>query len=93
MLLLSRKSITTPFVICACILGIGLIQFPQLQKLINHKQSASLETLEKEIKSEKLRLKVLQQMPSFSYNNLIGDLVYLNFLQYFGDDQVRDKTG
>ncbi|MEH1766676.1 hypothetical protein [Nostoc sp.] len=93
MLLLSRKAIITPVVICACILGVGLIQFPELQKLINRKQSASLETLEKEIKSENLRLKFLQKMPSFSYDNFIADLVYLNFLQYFGDDEVRDKTG
>lgn len=93
MLLLSRKAIATPFVICACILGVSLIQFPRLQKLINSKQSASLETLEKEIKSENLRLNFLQKMPSFGYDNFIADLVYLNFLQYFGDDEVRDKTG
>ncbi|MEH1780321.1 MAG: hypothetical protein V7L26_14590 [Nostoc sp.] len=93
MLLLSRKAITTPFVIWACILGVGLIQFPQLQKLINRKQSVSLETLQKEIKSENLRLKFLQKMPSFSYDNFIADLVYLNFLQYFGDDEVRNRTG
>ncbi|MEH2278952.1 MAG: hypothetical protein V7K40_30240 [Nostoc sp.] len=92
-MLLSRKVIATPFVICVCILGVGLIQFPQLQKLINSKQSASLETLEKEIKSENLRLNFLKKMPTFGYNNFIADLVYINFLQYFGDDQVRDKTG
>ncbi|MEH1822082.1 MAG: hypothetical protein V7L31_23880 [Nostoc sp.] len=93
MLLSSRKAITTPVVICACILGVGLIQFSELQKLINRKQSASLETLEKEIKSENVRLKFFKEIPSFSYNNFIADLVYLNFLQYFGDDEVRDKTG
>ncbi|MCC5618334.1 hypothetical protein LC605_25275 [Nostoc sp. CHAB 5836] len=92
-MLLSRKAIATPFVICACILGVGLIQFPQLQKLINSKQSASLETLEKEIKSENIRLNLLKTIPSFSYDNLIADFVYLNFLQYFGDDEVRDRTG
>jgi hypothetical protein len=92
-MLLSHKTIATPFVICVCILGVALIQFPQLQKLINSKQSASLETLNKEIKSENLRLSFLKKMPSFSYNNFIADLVYLNFLQYFGDDEVRDKTG
>ncbi len=93
MLLLSRKAIVTPLIICACILGVGLIQFSRLQKLINSKQFASLETLEKEIKSEKLRLDFLQKMPSFGYDNFIADGVYLNFLQYFGDDEVRDKTG
>ncbi|MBC6433985.1 hypothetical protein FM036_26440 [Nostoc sp. HG1] len=92
-MLLSRKAIATPFIICVCILGVGLIQFPQLQKLINSKESASLEVLEKEIKSESIRLNFLQKMPSFGYDNFIADLVYLNFLQYFGDDQVRDKTG
>jgi hypothetical protein len=92
-MLLSRKAIATPFVICACILGVGLIQFPQLQKLVNSKQSASLETLEKEIKSENIRLNLLKTTPSFSYDNLIADFVYLNFLQYFGDDEVRDQTG
>ncbi|MEA5627016.1 hypothetical protein [Nostoc sp. UHCC 0251] len=92
-MLLSRKDIATPFIICACILGVGLIQFPQLQKLINSKQSASLETLEKEIKSENLRLDFLERMPTFGYDNFIANLVYLSFLQYFGDDEVRDKTG
>ncbi|MEH2415789.1 hypothetical protein [Nostoc sp.] len=92
-MLLSRQLFATPLVACVCILGVGLIQFPQLQKLINSKQSASLETLEKEIKSENLRLNFLQKMPSFGYDNFIADLVYLNFSQYFGDDEVRDKTG
>ncbi|MEH1941397.1 MAG: hypothetical protein V7L01_14435 [Nostoc sp.] len=92
-MLLSRKAIATPFVIFVCILGVGLIQLPQLQKLINSKQSASLETLEKEIKSEKLHLNFLRKTPTFGYDNFIADLVYLNFLQYFGDNEVRDKTG
>ncbi|MFN6538140.1 MAG: hypothetical protein RM021_017580 [Nostoc sp. EkiNYC01] len=92
-MLLSRKGIVTPFIICACILGVGLIQFPRLEKLLNSQKSASLETLEKDIKSEKISLDFLKKMPSFGYKNLIGDWVYLNFLQYFGDDEVRDKTG
>ncbi|MGF1935748.1 MAG: hypothetical protein RM347_015400 [Nostoc sp. ChiQUE02] len=92
-MLLYRQAFTTPLVACVCILGVGLIQFPQLQKLINSKQSASLETLEKEIKSENLRLDFLQRMPSFGYENFIADFVYLNFLQYFGDNEIRDKTG
>ncbi|MEH2192655.1 MAG: hypothetical protein V7K98_08435 [Nostoc sp.] len=92
-MLLSRQAFVTPFLICVCISGIALIQFPQLQKLIDSKKSASLETLEKEIKSEKIRLNLLNKTPSFSYDNFIADLIYLNFSQYFGDDEVRDKTG
>ena len=92
-MLLSRQGFATPFVIGMCILGVSLIQLPKLQNLINSKHLASVETLEKEIKSEKIRLNFLKKMPSFGYNNFIADLVYLNFLQYFGDNQVRDKTG
>lgn len=92
-MLLPRKAIATPFIICVGILGVALIQFPQLQKLIASKQSVSVETLEKEIKSESLRLNFLKKTPSFGYDNFIADLVYLNFAQYFGDDEVRDKTG
>ncbi|MBW4617677.1 MAG: hypothetical protein KME21_31705 [Desmonostoc vinosum HA7617-LM4] len=93
MLFLSREAITTPFVIGLCILGVGFMQFPRLQNLISSKQATSLATLEKEIKLENLRLNFLKIMPSFGYNNLIADWAYLNFLQYFGDDEVRDKTG
>ena len=92
-MLLSRQGFATPFVIGMCILGVSLIQLPKLQNLINSKHLASVETLEKEIKSEKIRLNFLKKMPSFGYNNFFADLVYLNFLQYFGDNQVRDKTG
>lgn len=92
-MLLSRQTFATPLVACVCILGVGLLQFAQLQKLLISKQTASLETLNKDIKTENIRLKFLKKMPSFGYDNFIADLVYLNFLQYFGDDEARDKTG
>lgn len=42
---------------------------------------------------EQLRLQLLQQAPSFGFDNLLGDWVFLNFLQYYGDDEARSKTG
>jgi hypothetical protein len=79
--------------ICLCTLAVGLIQYPRLQKLINTQETPSLETLEKEIKVENTSLSLLKKMPSFGYDNLMADFVYLKFLQYFGDDDVREKTG
>lgn len=93
MWLLSRQAVIAPFVIFVCILGVGIIQFPRLQKLLATNQATSLEVLEKDLKLEKIRLNLLKQMPSFGYDNLIADWVYINFLQYFGDDEVRAKTG
>ncbi len=93
MLVLFRQAIGAFLTICLCISGIGLLQFPRLQQLTLSKKTASLETLERDIKAEKLRLNLLKNIPTFGYDNLIADWVYLNFLQYFGDDEVRDKTG
>jgi hypothetical protein len=93
MFALSRQAFVTPCVIFLCILGVGLLQFPRMQKLLNSDTTVSSETLAKEINSEKLRLNFLKKLPSFGYDNLIADWVYLSFLQYFGDDPVRNKTG
>ncbi|MFN6572076.1 hypothetical protein [Dendronalium sp. ChiSLP03b] len=93
MWLLSRQAVFGSFIVCLCMLGIGLIQFPKLQKLLDSQQVTSLEILEKDVKAENLRLNFLKTMPSFGYDNLIADWVYLNFLQYFGDEDVRAKTG
>ncbi|MGM3306140.1 hypothetical protein ACSQ6I_09185 [Anabaena sp. WFMT] len=90
---LSREAITTPLVACLCILGISLSQFPRLQKILISKQTASVETLEKDQQKENLRLNLLKQMPTFSYDNVIADWAYIDFLQYFGDNEVRDKIG
>lgn len=92
-MLLSRPAAIAPFIACLCILGISWMQFPKLQKIINKQESPTLETLEKNITSESLRLSLLRKTPSFGYDNFIADWEYLNFLQYFGDDEVREKTG
>ncbi|AFZ25511.1 hypothetical protein Cylst_3359 [Cylindrospermum stagnale PCC 7417] len=92
-MLVSRQGLVTPVIFCLCILGVGLIQLPRLEKLLTGKQSASLETLEKDIESENLHLNLLKKLPSFGYDNFIADWTFINFLQYFGDDEVREKTG
>ncbi|MEA5574903.1 hypothetical protein [Anabaena sp. UHCC 0451] len=92
-MLLSREFLITPLVACFCILGISLSQVPRLQELLSSQKSMSIETLEKDQQKEGLRLGLLQQMPSFSYDNLIADWVYIDFLQYFGDNEVREKIG
>lgn len=87
------RQVATSFVVCLCMSGISLLQFPRMQQLLHTNKNASLEALEQETKSEKLRLNFLKKLPSFGYANLMSDWVYLNFLQYFGDDEVRNKTG
>ncbi|WP_413172805.1 hypothetical protein [Anabaena azotica] len=89
----SREFIITPLVACFCILGISLSQYPRLQKLLNSKQSMSIEALEKDQEKEGLRLSLLQEIPTLGYDNIIANWAYIDFLQYFGDNEVRDKIG
>lgn len=93
MLRLSYQALITPLVACFCILGVSGLQYPRLQSLLINQQAISPEVLEKDIKAEHLRLTALKQLPSFGYDNLMANWAYLNFLQYFGDDEARDKTG
>ncbi|MBD2437828.1 hypothetical protein [Nostoc sp. FACHB-110] len=93
MLRLSYQAFITPLVACFCILGVSALQFPRLQSLLISQQSLSSAVLEKEVKAEHLRLAALKELPSFGYDNLMANWAYLNFLQYFGDDEARDKTG
>ncbi|WP_026082370.1 hypothetical protein [Mastigocladopsis repens] len=93
MFALSRQGVTASFTACLCMLGVSLLQFPKMQKLLHRKEIASIDTIQREINSEKLQLNFLRKMPSFGYDNIIANWVYLNFVQYFGDDEVRAKTG
>ncbi|BAY19640.1 hypothetical protein NIES21_55050 [Anabaenopsis circularis NIES-21] len=89
----SYQALITPLVACLSVLGVSALQFPRLQSLLINKQAASLEILEQDIQAEHLRLSLLKKLPSFGYDNFMANWVYLNFLQYFGDDEVREKTG
>ncbi|MDJ0692587.1 MAG: hypothetical protein QNJ41_29415 [Xenococcaceae cyanobacterium MO_188.B32] len=37
--------------------------------------------------------KIRKKLPSFGFNNLIADLTFLQFVQYFGDGEARQITG
>lgn len=93
----SRQNLNHPIgtlvVALFCIIAIGALQLPQLNKLKNSSNSTSLTNLNKEVESEKLRLNLLHKLPNLGFNNLVADWTFLNFLQYFGDDVARNKNG
>jgi len=72
----------------AALAGVVLMQRSQLARpsvwLSNPKQAEQ---------QEAVRLRLLKQLPTFGFNNLVADWTFLNFLQYYGDDEVREKTG
>jgi hypothetical protein len=90
---LSRESLLTPVVFVFGLLAVSLLQVPKLQNLLVSKQDIPQATLEKNIKQENIRLSFLKNTPSFGYKNLLAGWTYIDFLQYFGDDEIRDRTG
>lgn len=89
----SRQVLGALLIVFFSIFEVGRLQYSYLQQIISKQQTANVKNLEKQIQTEKLRLNLLQKMPSFGYANLIADWIYLNFLQYFGDDEARAQTG
>ncbi|MBW4487541.1 MAG: hypothetical protein KME12_07105 [Trichocoleus desertorum ATA4-8-CV12] len=77
----------------ACAAVIGATQLPQLRKISTKTSTAPVAVLNRELAAEKLRLNLLEKLPTFGFSNLLADWVFLNFLQYFGDDEAREKTG
>lgn len=73
-----------------CVISISELQKPQLEN-INSSLSKEKYLIEEEIKQANINL--LKRMPSFGFSNLVSDLAYLQFLQYFGDGEAREKTG
>jgi len=92
MLALSRQVITSSSVACLCLFAVSLLQFLRMQKLLQGKQTNSLEALERAISTEEVRLQFLKKIPTFGYDNLIATWIYLYFLQYFGVHEYRTNN-
>jgi hypothetical protein len=97
MLSLSRNQISqyiiSSLVILLCLLAIGGLQIPNLNKLIAREQTASTEEVKREVEAERLRLNLFKRLPALGFDNMMANWVYLGFLQYFGDEVARDQTG
>jgi hypothetical protein len=66
------------------------LQFPKLNQRLS---GQTIEETRKAVRDEEARLKLVKQLPprGFGFNNLIANFVFLQFLQYFGDDISRNE--
>jgi hypothetical protein len=88
-----NQSVVASLVTLLCIVAVGALQVPHLNRLTKRAKKASPTALQQVLNAEKLRLNLLQKTPAFGFNNLVSNWVFLNFLQYFGDDEARALTG
>lgn len=77
------------------IFGLGVMGIIALQRshLQNLQNQSSLAIDQQQSQREKLKLNILQTLPSLGFNNLIADWIYLSFVQYFGDTRAREAIG
>lgn len=67
--------------------GVGCLQWLGMQR-----PQKSLANQQLAIQQEARRLETIKHLPSLGFDNLIANWIFLNFLQYFGDD-ARKTTG
>jgi hypothetical protein len=79
------------------LLSYGIIVHLQLSRLsqIDQKANQPLTKAEylREERQTETSIKLLAKWPTFGFDNLVANWSFLNFLQYFGDDLARNKTG
>ncbi|MBD1869053.1 hypothetical protein H6F95_17490 [Cyanobacteria bacterium FACHB-471] len=75
------------------IVGISVLQLPQLNHLNNRSETLSEAELNRQVESEQVQLNLLHKAPKFGFENLIADWTFLSFLQYFGDTSARNQIG
>ncbi len=97
MVALSRQNLNQSIgALIVALLGIGAVialQKPQLNTVINKAKDASVEDIKKDLEAERLQLELMQKLPSFGFDNMVGNWVFISFAQYFGDETARDKNG
>ena len=83
----------TIIVLSFCSLTIFKLQSPRFSQEKNQSATASNAEINREIKAEKLEIQFLKSTPTFGYDNLVANWTFLDFIQYFGNTEARDKTG
>jgi tetratricopeptide (TPR) repeat protein len=69
------------------------LQTPQLATLKHQTKQLSKADLQRQESKTKVQLALVKTLPTFGFNNLVADWHFIDFLQYFGDSEVRQQAG
>jgi hypothetical protein len=75
------------------LLGILQIQSVAIEAMQNQSEVTSDEQATEASLQVQTQLNLWEKIPSLGFDNLIADWVFLQFLQYFGDDAARNEFG
>ena len=69
------------------------LQTHQLAALKYQRKVLTKPALQQEEAKLKAQLKIAKTLPTFGFDNLVANWHFLDFVQYFGDTEVRQKAG
>ena len=79
--------------ICAAFAVIVYLQTHQLAALKHQRKILTKPVLQQEEAKLKAQLALVKTLPTFGFDNIVADWHFMDFIQYFGDNEVRQKAG
>jgi hypothetical protein len=80
-----------------CVFGMFAVvlylQSPQLASLKRAYKDVNKVRLEQEQAKAKIQLAAAKTFPTLGFRNVIATWYYIGFIQYFGDEEARDRVG
>ena len=73
--------------------AIVYLQAPQLASLKQQNQNISKVYLQQQEAELKTKLSIAKTLPTFGFDNIIADWHFIDFIQYFGDTDLRAQAG
>jgi tetratricopeptide (TPR) repeat protein len=73
--------------------AIVYLQTPQLASLKQQNQNISKVYLQQQEADLKTQLSIAKTLPTFGFDNIIADWHFIDFVQYFGDTDLRSQAG
>jgi hypothetical protein len=73
--------------------AIAYLQTPQLASLKQQNKSVDKAYLQQQKVNLKAQLTIAKTLPTFGFDNIIADWHFIDFIQYFGDSELRAKAG
>jgi tetratricopeptide (TPR) repeat protein len=69
------------------------LQTPQLASLKQQNKSVDKTYLQQQEADLKVQLEIAKTLPTFGFDNIIADWHFIDFIQYFGDSELRSQAG
>lgn len=89
------EGVLSKLLVYGFLLGSSAIGIISLQLPDSYPKNSKLTPADYQIqeKKEKNRLNALDKVSSMGFDNVIANWLYLDFIQYFGDEEARKQTG